>query len=374
MADPEIPPRPKKGTGIKAKIVKHAHRRRFQEYVRTKGRDKVTIAYVYWNMYLRSGKGNVFELAESLFLGDLGIGKNALRPARKTLVDDGWLTKDQQMIDPLTGKWGTTAWTVNTEPVAHSEGDRTAAPLTGDCSPDVGSAGDRSAGDTVVLHSLYVEVPSPSTSSVSPAEPPAPPVGTFSEEGVSPLNNKQSNKPSLAPLATDSMEELETLQSITDKQEGMVPEMLHGSVWSLEKVWRDRTGYSFTDDEAVLANKLILTYSYRVNAYLNKRFQDQLRKKSHKRIVVTPLVSMSVSCLERMTWVLQKKAFAEVMEERIRTDRRLRQPFDAAVKYVQRGTAPKLHAHVEAYGELTDRLIVDFGAKEDGVSESPVRP
>ncbi len=60
---------------IAAKLVKHAHRRRFQEYVRTKGRDKSTIAYVYLSMYLRSGKGNVFELEEGLFLGDLGIGK-----------------------------------------------------------------------------------------------------------------------------------------------------------------------------------------------------------------------------------------------------------------------------------------------------------
>ncbi len=110
-----------------------------------------------------------------------------------------------------------------------------------------------------------------------------------------------------------------------------------------------------------------------VNAYLNKRFKDQLSTKSHKGIVVTPLVSMNVSCLERMMWVLQEKAFADVMEERIETDPTLRQPFDAAVKYVQRGAAPKLHAHVEAYRELNDRLIADFGVKEDEVSEPPVR-
>jgi hypothetical protein len=73
-----------------------------------------------------------------------------------------------------------------------------------------------------------------------------------------------------------------------------------------------------------------------------------------------------------MMWVLQKKAFADVMEERIRTDPTLRQPFDAAVKYVQRGAAPKLHAHIEAYKELADRLIVDFGVKEDEVIKSPV--
>jgi hypothetical protein len=134
----------KKKKSIEAKLVKFAHRRRFQDYVREKGREKMTLAYVYWAMWHRSGQGNVFELEEGLFLADLGIGKNALRPARATLTKDGWLSKAQQKINPLTGKWGTTAWTVNTEPVAHSEGVGTVAPLTG----------DRSAGDTVVLHSL----------------------------------------------------------------------------------------------------------------------------------------------------------------------------------------------------------------------------
>jgi hypothetical protein len=110
-----------------------------------------------------------------------------------------------------------------------------------------------------------------------------------------------------------------------------------------------------------------------VNAYLNKRFKDQLSVKARKRVVVTPLVSMNITCLERMMWVLQERAFADVMEERIKTDPTLRQPFDAAVKYVQRGAAPKLHAHVEAYEELSDRLIADFSLKEDEVSEPPVQ-
>jgi hypothetical protein len=110
-----------------------------------------------------------------------------------------------------------------------------------------------------------------------------------------------------------------------------------------------------------------------VNAYLNKRFKDQLSTKSHKGIVVTPLVSMNISCLERVMWVLQEKAFADVLEERIEADPTLRQPFDAAAKYVQQGAAPKLHAHVEAYRELADRLIIDFGVKEDEVIQQPVQ-
>ena len=111
-----------------------------------------------------------------------------------------------------------------------------------------------------------------------------------------------------------------------------------------------------------------------VNAYLNKRFKDQLTTESLNGIDVRPLVSMNISCLERMMWVLQKKAFADVMEERIETDPTLRQPFDAAVKSVQRGAAPKLHAHVDAYKELTERLITDFGMKEDEVVQPTVQP
>ncbi len=163
---------PRKKKPIAAKIVKHAHRRCFQEYVRTKGRDKSTIAYVYLSMYLRSGKGNVFELEEGLFLGDLGIGKNALRSARAELVKDGWLSKEPQKIDPLTGKWGTTQWIVNEESVAvaSSEGVGTDAPLTGDRSTDDGSAGDRSEGDTVVLHSQYANASTYPQSATPPSD------------------------------------------------------------------------------------------------------------------------------------------------------------------------------------------------------------
>jgi len=153
------------------KFVKHAHRRRFQEYIRAKGNNKTTIGYVYWNMYFRSGKGNVFELEESLFLADLGIGKNALRPARKTLVDDGWLSKAAQKIDPLTGKWGTTTWTVNTEPVALKEGVGTVALLAAARVADVGSTGDREQGDTVGIHLLGALNPNAHTSSCEPMAP-----------------------------------------------------------------------------------------------------------------------------------------------------------------------------------------------------------
>lgn len=204
---------PRKKNGIAAKIVKHAHRRRFQDYLRTKGRDKSTIAYVYWSMYLRSGKGNVFELAEELFLSDLGIGKNALRPARAELVKDGWLSKEAQKIDPLTGKWGTTQWIVNEESVAvaSSEGVGTDAPLTGDRSPDVGSAGDRSAGDTVVLHSLYANA------STSPQSA-TPPSDCLPHGVTSSVSSKRDSKQEPSAFSSVELSEEEDLGTI-DKPE-----------------------------------------------------------------------------------------------------------------------------------------------------------
>jgi len=274
MADPENskPPRLKKG--IDAKIVKYAHRRRFQEYVRTKGRDKSTIAYVYWSMFLRSGKGNVFELEESLFLGDLGIGKNALRPARKTLVDDGWLTKDQQKIDPLTGKWGTTAWTVNIERVVHSEGIGTVAPLTGDCSADVGSTGDRSEGDTVVLHSLDADA-------------------STSTEATSPETKKPIKEAVLAPLAPIVVENQDQNLSGLNSEE---PEdktntnpdweswREHPGIKELENVWRRRTGYRFETRDIVTAYALITAHGVPlVNAVLWDTLYNETRKSSKLR-------------------------------------------------------------------------------------------
>ncbi len=57
--------------------------------------------------------------------------------------------------------------------------------------------------------------------------------------------------------------------------------------------------------------------SWVTNAYLNARFAAKLNRKKHKRHVVTPLVSMSVSTLERAMAALSEHAFSEILEERI---------------------------------------------------------
>jgi hypothetical protein len=108
-----------------------------------------------------------------------------------------------------------------------------------------------------------------------------------------------------------------------------------------------------------------------INAYLNKRFKDQLSPKSHKGIIVTPLVCLSISSFERMAWGIAGNTLADILQERIEDDPTLRKPFDAASAYPREGMPQKLHAHVDAYQELTERLIKDFDIKEEQVPEPP---
>jgi hypothetical protein len=113
--------------------------------------------------------------------------------------------------------------------------------------------------------------------------------------------------------------------------------------------------------------------SWVVNAYLNRRFKDQLSPKSHKRIIVTPLVSLNISSLERSMWVLKEKSFADVLEERIHSNPDMTWPFDAACKYAQKGAARKLHKHFDAYEDLAERMIKDFDMREGDISSASIQ-
>src|ERR1700676_3921756 len=185
-------------------------------------------------MFHRSGKGDVFELEESLFLGDLGIGKNALRRAKKDLLDDGWLSKAAQKIDSLTGKWGTTAWTVNTQPVALLEGVGTVAPFRGDRSRGDLKEGAPKGGDTVVLHSLGALNTNAHTSPV-----------TLEGDTSSGLTNLPTNQ-SLAVIEKEEYKP-ENPQSSQARKEQQQPQQpiqtqtwgmpYSGSVYTYSKLW-----------------------------------------------------------------------------------------------------------------------------------------
>jgi len=113
--------------------------------------------------------------------------------------------------------------------------------------------------------------------------------------------------------------------------------------------------------------------SWAVNAYLNRRFKDQLSPKSHKGLTVTPLVSLSISSLERSMWALKEKSLADVLEERIHTNPDMAWPFDAACKYAHKGAARKLHKHFDAYQDLTEKLIKDFDMHEGDIGSGSVQ-
>lgn len=101
-----------------------------------------------------------------------------------------------------------------------------------------------------------------------------------------------------------------------------------------------------------------------INSYLDARFDGQLDRKAHRGYTITPLVIMSVATLERAMRNLQKIAFSTIIEDRIKSDRKLGRPFEAASKYVSRGTARMMSAHLDVLRTLTNELISDFGMKD----------
>jgi hypothetical protein len=110
--------------------------------------------------------------------------------------------------------------------------------------------------------------------------------------------------------------------------------------------------------------------SWVTNTYLNARFKQKLNRKKCKPYVVTPLVSMSISTLERSIAALSDHAFSDILEDRIREDYQLGRPFEAASSYVRPGPARKVFKHMEIMESLGKEMEVDFGMVEEHPNES----
>lgn len=104
--------------------------------------------------------------------------------------------------------------------------------------------------------------------------------------------------------------------------------------------------------------------SWMTNAYLNTRFQQQRTNEDKQKGDVSPLVSMSISTLERALAALQETALSDILRERIVEDPFLGRPFEAASTYVNRGTPRKVFRHIEIMQQLTEEIRVDFGMVE----------
>jgi len=112
----------------------------------------------------------------------------------------------------------------------------------------------------------------------------------------------------------------------------------------------------------VIVTKDDIGSSWVMNAYLQKRFKQQ--KKKYKGYTVTPVVSMSISTLERSMKALTELSFETILEDRMHEDKQLTRPFEAASKYVQRGVAGKLSVHMEVLQKLSDEVIKKYEVKD----------
>lgn len=110
--------------------------------------------------------------------------------------------------------------------------------------------------------------------------------------------------------------------------------------------------------------------SWVTNTYLNARFAQKVNRKKCKRYVITPLVSMNVSTLERSLAALSDHALSDILEDRIRQDRNLGRPFEAASSWVPPGPARKVTKHLEIMENLSNEMIADFGMVDDQINVS----
>jgi hypothetical protein len=101
-----------------------------------------------------------------------------------------------------------------------------------------------------------------------------------------------------------------------------------------------------------------------INKYLNQRFEEQIDKKKYKAQTITPLVTMSAGTVERAMRALAKMPLSKILEDRITANRDLGQPFEAASKYVHRGTARNMPQHMVLMKQGINDMITDFGVTE----------
>jgi hypothetical protein len=112
----------------------------------------------------------------------------------------------------------------------------------------------------------------------------------------------------------------------------------------------------------VIITKDDIGSSWVMNAYLQKRFKQE--KKKYKGYTVTPIVSMSISTLERSMRALTELSFETILEDRMQQDKQLTRPFEAASKYVQRGVAGRLSVHMDVLEKLTEEVTKKYEVKD----------
>ena len=112
--------------------------------------------------------------------------------------------------------------------------------------------------------------------------------------------------------------------------------------------------------------------SWMVTRYLNTRFREQLKR--NKRYTITPLAAMSVATLERAMHALRTMAFSDIIEDRLREDKELGRPFEAASSWVPSGMARMVTAHLEILNKLTEEMVKDFEMRDPDIAAVTLVP
>ena len=105
--------------------------------------------------------------------------------------------------------------------------------------------------------------------------------------------------------------------------------------------------------------------SWMTNAYLKGRFRAGLKRKAWKRFKILPLLSMSISTLERALGALANTSLSDILEDRLQGDPSLGRPFEAASRYTPRGTPINLYKHHEIAEAFMKEMIGEFGMVEE---------
>jgi hypothetical protein len=157
-----------------------------------------------------------------------------------------------------------------------------------------------------------------------------------------------------------------TLVGTADKRKGVL--QLLAAVENIVRGPKEALPFYLTKVNKVIP--LIVTKdevgsSYIINTYLDKRFDEQLNRKEYRTYTITPLVAMSVGTMERAMSSLAKMPLSAILEERIKANRELSRPFEAASKYVNKGTARNMPEHMKLMSAAIGEVIKDFGIVED---------
>jgi hypothetical protein len=181
----------KKKKKLEAKLFPWKARKPLWEMAKKYKRQKYVLIAVWDYMMWRSGRGNLFELAEELVILDTGMDKNALRWARRTLIAEGWLRKE--IPRRPSGTREVTRWIVcipEQQPVEQAVAHQQQPLEQAIVQAAVGSTSDCSTGDTVVSHLLDADA---STTDCD---------ATLLQPQVSELVSERVSEAPLATLAT----------------------------------------------------------------------------------------------------------------------------------------------------------------------------